>query len=84
MVTAMEGYDDSLVPLVDETMKNIKTYLKDEAARHAADVSISFKVALTIAYASLSPPSRSPSNASSFSRLGEKSETKPNKHLGRS
>ena len=80
----MEGYDDSLVALVGETMRNTKTYLMDWVARRAANESISHKVAFTIAYASLSPSSRSPSNAPSFSCLGEKSETKPNKHLGRS
>ena len=56
MIAAMEGYDNSLVALVDETTKNIKTYLKDEAALHVASiaqrVSISLKVASTIAYAS--------------------------------
>ena len=56
MVTVMEGCDDALVALVDETTKYIKNYLKDEAALHIASiaqrVSISLKIASTIAYAS--------------------------------
>jgi len=53
MMTAMEGYEDSLAALIDETAKNIQTYVKDEAAHYIATiaqrVNLSLKVALTIA-----------------------------------
>lgn len=52
-MTAVDGYEDSLAALVDETTKNIHTYIKDEAAHHIAAiaqrVNISLKLALTIA-----------------------------------
>ena len=52
-IAAKNGYQDSLAVLVDETTKNIQTYVKDEAALYIATiaqrVNISLKVALTIA-----------------------------------
>jgi hypothetical protein len=50
-MTVVEGYEDSLAALVDETTKNIQAYVKDEAAYIATiaqRVNISLKVALTI------------------------------------
>ena len=53
MVTGMEDYQDSRVELMEETMRNINFYLKNEAVYYLAAiaqrVSISFKVASTIA-----------------------------------
>ena len=52
-ITAMKGYENDLVELVDETTKNIQTYAKDEATLYIATiaqrVSISLKVKSTIA-----------------------------------
>lgn len=56
LMTAEEGYEDTLAALVDMTTENIRKYVKDEAAHYIATiaqrVNISLKVALTITYVS--------------------------------
>ena len=63
MITGMDGYEDSRVTLMEEAMRNVKFYLKDEAVLYLAAiaqrVSISLKVAATISFISLVFSSRS-------------------------
>lgn len=38
MIIAMNGYEDSLVPLVEKTTRNAEAYVKNEAAHHITTI----------------------------------------------